>query len=242
MSPKFSLTASPYRTHLMSTNMVPDLRRGSCQVRVSRARSVTVCSYDDTEGLRSGRTTRMLQCPPRQSNLYPTLVLALRDMRQTNGRDPETGTGDGNESWIGLSLAMIVLDTLSGPSVGVGTGGGGFSHITRSRQTTPTLSTRCAARSCMGTGFRTPTRPIGGRSTSPLTGMPVPLTQLQAVVRWSACRSSAGDWSSASPPSRRVTGTPAPSTQKRSTYYPVPVRAGPSAPPQAWRRKRRRAD
>jgi hypothetical protein len=62
----------------------------------------------------------MLQCPLRQSNLYPTLVLALRDMRQANGRDPETGTGDGNESWIGLSLAMIVLDTLSGPSAGVG--------------------------------------------------------------------------------------------------------------------------
>lgn len=62
----------------------------------------------------------MLQCPRSQSSLYPTLVLALRDMRQANGRDPETGTGDGNESWIGLSLAMIVLDTLSGSSDGVG--------------------------------------------------------------------------------------------------------------------------
>ena len=58
----------------------------------------------------------MLQCPRDQSSLYPTLVLALRDMRQANGRDPVTGTGDGNESWTGLSLAMIVLDTLSDES------------------------------------------------------------------------------------------------------------------------------
>jgi hypothetical protein len=41
-------------------------------------------------------------------------------MRGASGRDPETGAGDGNESWIGLSLAMIVLDTLSGSSDGVG--------------------------------------------------------------------------------------------------------------------------
>jgi hypothetical protein len=68
----------------------------------------------------AGDPPNMLQCPLSESNLYPTLVLALRDMRQANGRDPETGTGDGNESWIGLSLAMIVLDTLSGPSDGVG--------------------------------------------------------------------------------------------------------------------------
>jgi len=37
----------------------------------------------------------------------------LRDIRSANGRDPETGDGDGNDSWIGLSIAMIVLDTLS---------------------------------------------------------------------------------------------------------------------------------
>jgi hypothetical protein len=35
-------------------------------------------------------------------------------MRQANGRDLVTGAGEGNASWIGLSLAMTVLDTLSG--------------------------------------------------------------------------------------------------------------------------------
>jgi hypothetical protein len=56
----------------------------------------------------------MLQCPTREANLYPTLVLALRDMRSANGRDPTTGDGDGNDSWIGLVIGMTVLDTLSG--------------------------------------------------------------------------------------------------------------------------------
>jgi hypothetical protein len=56
----------------------------------------------------------MLQCPPREANLYPTLVLALRDMRCANGRDPTTGEGAGNDSWIGLIVGMTVLDTLSG--------------------------------------------------------------------------------------------------------------------------------
>ena len=51
----------------------------------------------------------MLRCELRDSHLYPSLELALRDMRQANGRDPMTGAGDGNESWIGLSMAMIVL-------------------------------------------------------------------------------------------------------------------------------------
>jgi len=60
----------------------------------------------------------MLRCELRDSHLYPSLVLALRDMRQANGRDPTTGAGDGNRSWIGLSLAMIVLDTLSGDGGG----------------------------------------------------------------------------------------------------------------------------
>jgi hypothetical protein len=67
----------------------------------------------------AGDQPSMLHCPRSQSSLYPTLVLALRDMRQANGRNPETGTGEGNESWIGLCLAMIVLDTLSGSSNGV---------------------------------------------------------------------------------------------------------------------------
>jgi len=56
----------------------------------------------------------MLRCELRISNLYPSFILALRDMRQANGRDLVTGAGHGNESWIGLSLAMTVLDTLSG--------------------------------------------------------------------------------------------------------------------------------
>lgn len=62
---------------------------------------------------------QMLQFDTRNSNLQPSLVLALRDMRLANGRDPQTGAGPGNGSWVGLSLAMIVLDTLSGSSTGV---------------------------------------------------------------------------------------------------------------------------
>jgi len=68
----------------------------------------------------TGAAPDMLPCPLNPSNLYPTLVLALRDMRGANDRDPETGAGNGNESWTGLSLAMIVLDTLSGSSARVG--------------------------------------------------------------------------------------------------------------------------
>jgi hypothetical protein len=56
----------------------------------------------------------MLTCPIRPEHLYIPRDLALRDMRAANERDPETGTGDGNRSWIGLSLGMIVLDSLSG--------------------------------------------------------------------------------------------------------------------------------
>lgn len=55
-----------------------------------------------------------LPTPMRDSNLYPTLVLALRDMRKACGRNEDDGHGVGNDSWIGLSLGMIVLDTLSG--------------------------------------------------------------------------------------------------------------------------------
>jgi hypothetical protein len=62
----------------------------------------------------------MLRCELRETHLHPSLVLALRDMRQANGRDPTIGAGYGNRSWIGLSLAMIVLDTLSGDGGKVG--------------------------------------------------------------------------------------------------------------------------
>jgi hypothetical protein len=37
-------------------------------------------------------------------------------MRDACGRDAETGAGDGNDSWIGLTMGMIVLDTLTGSS------------------------------------------------------------------------------------------------------------------------------
>lgn len=56
----------------------------------------------------------MLRCPRSSTNVYSTLVLALRDFRHANGREGETGAGDGNESWVALSIGMIVLDTLSG--------------------------------------------------------------------------------------------------------------------------------
>lgn len=63
----------------------------------------------------------MLQCPDRTISIYSTLTLALRDMRKANGRDLVTGTGKGNESWIGLSLGMVIIDTLTGPgTAGVG--------------------------------------------------------------------------------------------------------------------------
>jgi hypothetical protein len=62
----------------------------------------------------------MLRCPlQEEEHLFPTLVLAVRDMRRANTRDPETGQGDGNRSWVGLCIGMIVLDTLSGDTVPV---------------------------------------------------------------------------------------------------------------------------
>jgi hypothetical protein len=73
-----------------------------------------------TERDHGSHELEMLRCELHDSHLYPSLVLALRDMRQANGRDPTTGAGDGNRSWIGLSLAMIVLDTLSGNGGKVG--------------------------------------------------------------------------------------------------------------------------
>jgi hypothetical protein len=62
--------------------------------------------------------SQMLHCPLEGSDLYPTLVLALRDMRTANQRDETTGEGKGNASSVGLSIAMIVLDTLTGDSSG----------------------------------------------------------------------------------------------------------------------------
>jgi hypothetical protein len=63
----------------------------------------------------------MLPCPLHESTIYPTLTLALRDMRRAHGRNATTGGGRGTESWIGLSIGMIVLDTLSGMANGVET-------------------------------------------------------------------------------------------------------------------------
>ena len=57
---------------------------------------------------------RMRRCGVRSSNRYHPLELAIRDMREANGRNPTTGARKGNHSCIGLSMAMIVLDTLSG--------------------------------------------------------------------------------------------------------------------------------
>lgn len=56
----------------------------------------------------------MLFCPVHSNHLYQRLELALRDMREAHGRNLETGAGVGSRSWIGLSLGMIVLDTLAG--------------------------------------------------------------------------------------------------------------------------------
>jgi hypothetical protein len=56
----------------------------------------------------------MLHAPLNDSHLYTAFVLALRDFREACGRDAATGVGDGNASWTGLILGMVVLDTLSG--------------------------------------------------------------------------------------------------------------------------------
>lgn len=61
-------------------------------------------------------SSEMLNCSLQSTGVYPSLVLALRDMREVNGRDPVTGTGQGNGSWVGLSIGMTILDTLSGDS------------------------------------------------------------------------------------------------------------------------------
>lgn len=67
-----------------------------------------------------GDAPHMLQCPVTGTSLYPTLVLAVRDMRTANGRTETTGEGTGNASWIGLSIAMTVLDTLTSGTEKVG--------------------------------------------------------------------------------------------------------------------------
>jgi hypothetical protein len=62
----------------------------------------------------SGVEVPMIHCPLRPDNVYLPLELALRDMRAANDRDKDTGARQGNVSWIGVCLGMIVLDTLSG--------------------------------------------------------------------------------------------------------------------------------
>ena len=48
---------------------------------------------------------RMIRCTLDATGVYRSRVLAFRDMRTANGRDPVSGHGAGNESWIGLALA-----------------------------------------------------------------------------------------------------------------------------------------
>lgn len=55
----------------------------------------------------------MLVCDLDKTHTYTTWFLALRDMRTANGREETTGAGEGNNSWIGLAMGMIVLDILS---------------------------------------------------------------------------------------------------------------------------------
>ena len=66
-----------------------------------------------TERYRGNSSLKMRRCELRDSNRYYPAELALRDMRQANGRDPETGAGEPNESWASLCLSMIVLDMLA---------------------------------------------------------------------------------------------------------------------------------
>jgi len=69
---------------------------------------------------RGGTAVTRVDCAlPSDRNVYMPLELALRDMRTANGRDENTGDGPGNESWIGVCLGVIVLDTLSGTSTSV---------------------------------------------------------------------------------------------------------------------------
>ena len=63
---------------------------------------------------------QMVRCDENPSHVYTPLHLALRDMRRANGRDLVTGAGTGNESWTGLALGMIVLDSMTGSTGEVG--------------------------------------------------------------------------------------------------------------------------
>lgn len=59
------------------------------------------------------RPPSMIQCPVDIAPVHSSLTMALRDMRTANDRREETGDGPGNQSWIGLSIGMTVLDTLT---------------------------------------------------------------------------------------------------------------------------------
>jgi hypothetical protein len=76
-----------------------------------------MATYDagvTTKGDHGRSPPAMLRCPITDGrHLFPSLVLALRDMRHSNNRNPASGEGDGNDSWIALSIGMIVLDTLT---------------------------------------------------------------------------------------------------------------------------------
>lgn len=91
------------------------IRKRACSGRLA----ISVWDVMTTKRDHSDRPPQRLLCPLRASGLYPTLVLALRDMRTANSRHEETGAGDGNRSWIGLALGMVVLDTLSSEATGV---------------------------------------------------------------------------------------------------------------------------
>lgn len=55
----------------------------------------------------------MLLCDLDETDTRTTWFLALRDMRTANGRNAATGAGEGNNSWIGLTVGMTLLDILS---------------------------------------------------------------------------------------------------------------------------------
>ncbi|MBN9102526.1 MAG: hypothetical protein J0I49_31165 [Pseudonocardia sp.] len=63
-----------------------------------------------TERDHGGIGVRMIECPLDTTSVYRSRFLAVRDMRAANGRDPASGQGAGNESWIGLALALMILD------------------------------------------------------------------------------------------------------------------------------------
>jgi hypothetical protein len=66
----------------------------------------TECDQGDTH-------VDMRQCPVKPKGVYQSRVLAMRDMRTASGRDAESDDGEGNGSWIGLALGLMVLDTLT---------------------------------------------------------------------------------------------------------------------------------